>query len=204
MYTSGIKNAQQLFNDGYINNYGRRSYTQWGNSYIPVKKSADEMARLKTFDNNINNLNEYTNKMLNGKGQSQKSTFDNNIKNLNKIGKVEHERAQKIIEKYGEDNYKDAQSNLKSIDKAFGNGDGRLTMEEYDKYLSGAYKNLFGNDQVKLDKAAEIAKKQNEIMTKYAGEDGILSTAEYMEALNSKEYIELVDKSSEQLYGANK
>lgn len=89
---------------------------------------------------------------------------------------------------YGAKYYNDGVKALKDLDKTEGNGDGKVTAKEFGAKIMNLYNALFRADTVKLEKSKEIAKSQEEIVAKYAGDDGILSPAEHIGAINSEEY----------------
>jgi len=84
------------------------------------------------------------------------------------------------------------QKHLSHCDKKFGNNDGKLDIQEA---LSG----LRINDMLKgqsFDDTLKLAKNTaniQEVLTKYAGEDGVLSAQEWAKFQNGKEWTQVMD-----------
>ena len=68
------------------------------------------------------------------------------------------------------------------------NNDGDTSSVEVYKSKSDLYSNVFSDDKVKAKQADDIAQKQAEILSKYEGDDGKLSSEEFTQAVNSFEY----------------
>lgn len=90
--------------------------------------------------------------------------------------------------KYGTQYYNQGVEALKNMDKTVGNNDGKVSLQEYGTKIMNMYNSLFKKDTDKLEKSEQLAKLQVGIAAKFAGQDGNLSPAEYIEALNSDEY----------------
>lgn len=68
------------------------------------------------------------------------------------------------------------------------NYDEKVTATDVYKSKSNLYSNIFADNKENAAKAEEIAQQQSEILAKYAGEDGVLSSEEYSEAVQTSEY----------------
>ncbi len=89
--------------------------------------------------------------------------------------------------------YNQGKEALQRIDEMFGNSDGRVTIDEYFQNSWSLYKDLFKDNPAKMIKSYFIAARQAQIMTKYAGPDGVLMPGEYGKGLNSEEYGKTLD-----------
>ena len=76
-----------------------------------------------------------------------------------------------------------------SIPETFASfSDGKTSTIDVYKSKSNLYSNIFADNKENAAKAEEIAQQQSEILAKYAGEDGVLSSEEYSEAVQTSEY----------------
>jgi len=89
--------------------------------------------------------------------------------------------------------YDGAREALQRTDK-LGNGDGKVTAQEYGQNSILLNNSIFQNNADLNTQANKIAAMQQDIMAKYAGEDGILDEYEYVEGLNSKEYSKTLEE----------
>ena len=72
------------------------------------------------------------------------------------------------------------------------NWNGDVSTIEIYKSKSDLYSKVFENNEESQKKAQDIAMKQAEILSKYAGDDGVLSSEEFAEAVDSLEYKKTV------------
>ena len=68
------------------------------------------------------------------------------------------------------------------------NGDDNVSPIEIYKNKADLYNNVFNDNKEAEERAKNIALTQSEILSKYAGNDGVLSEEEYAEALRSEAY----------------
>lgn len=72
------------------------------------------------------------------------------------------------------------------------NWNGDVSTIEIYKSKSDLYSKVFENNEESKVKAEDIAQRQAEILSKYAGDDGVLSSEEFAEAVDSLEYKKTV------------
>ena len=72
------------------------------------------------------------------------------------------------------------------------NNDGKTSAVDVYKSKSELYEKVFENNKESQKKAQDIAMKQAEILSKFAGDDGVLSSEEFAEAVDSLEYKKTV------------
>ncbi len=109
----------------------------------------------------------------------EKKYMDNNVQSLNNDSAKQY--------------YNEGKEAMQNLDLMHGNGDGKVTPNEYFNNSWGTYKNLFKDDPVKLIKSFFIAFQQANIMAKYTDPDGVLRPSGYMQGLNSEEYGKTLD-----------
>ncbi len=72
------------------------------------------------------------------------------------------------------------------------NNDGKTSAVDVYKSKSDLYSKVFENNEESKVKAEDIAQRQAEILSKFAGDDGVLSSEEFAEAVDSLEYKKTV------------
>ena len=100
-----------------------------------------------------------------------------------------------LLEQYWEmKNIVDAQNGeeVKGLGRYDSNYDGKTTSVDVYKSKSDLYEQVFAGNEKSKVKAEEIAQKQAEILSKFAGDDGVLSSEEFAEAVDSLEYKKTV------------
>lgn len=82
----------------------------------------------------------------------------------------------------------------KRDDKAYGNGDGKLSAEEFQASFMSTNASVFANNDNYKAYADDLVNANSELFKTYAGEDGILDDNEKANMLNSKEYDTFINQ----------
>ena len=85
-------------------------------------------------------------------------------------------------------------SGLANFDRWGGNEDGKVSASEITDSKLNTYSKLYEDSNFATKLSSKIIKQQEEILKKFEGDDGHLSSAEYSEAVNSDEYQKTMDK----------
>lgn len=98
------------------------------------------------------------------------------------------------IKKFGITYYSVSQAAINMNDKAYGNNDGKYSLDEFKFSFISTNNSLFKADATKLNSANSLVNSIDKLFQKYAGEDNKLNVAEYCEFINSNEYNSFIEQ----------